>query len=721
MGKKKVATQTVSINAKEEKNGANPKTKADKEEEKANLKRLNNFLLKQTMELREQVASLNTSKQTLEMEISRVEAEKQRLEAAYQRSMKEQDDSRNLESELSWSVGILVLSSQLSEHDEILKKFIEEEEELSSSLVESLKEARARLVEGSESWRREKQGLESLISVSQSRVRTLEKQSEESERTRVYNEAKIDDIEKNVAQLRASEYNLQKQLEALKEEQYELQAELNRAKAESDRLVRDRECCQRELFLKQEEAETLRGSVTEMETRDAQNRKKLGEMNQKHEQLLQKLKEKERSLETLTEEKAALQENLECSMSQFDAKMKWLMREKENWEKEKAYQESKISAFEEEASKFNMASINMQKHCKDLKGAQTQLQNELSIAREARDRFLQESVARSVEHVQWRKEAEGFQSCVRESEREKAELGLELERMRKKHSQLLIDMGAKDKSLESVREEITILQKQMESSLAESESKVKELMREKGSLEQANACKDAMIAQIKEKLDGVTGVKYELENSRKALSKLQDELKLALEATDKSLCSTQGLKLALKDMEEHSSAMEKEVERMHLKHGQLLQEIKGKETSLGSLKEEKLALEKSLEESSDRSEGLLLRIDSLETMLKRVYSELKSSTMESMSDEKEENGRTGEGDETLEMGGIEEELEVICGAFRRKAEREKEMREEVEMVKGLLEKAEQGKRGGLWGWPVAATTAVFAATASLALVTRWYP
>ncbi|XP_031478788.1 uncharacterized protein LOC116249712 [Nymphaea colorata] len=167
MAKKKVA-KASSNDGREEPKGRSPLNSEDHQTAN-NLKSLNDLLVRQTMELRQQVAGLEKLKEKLEYDISQAEERAQVLMFERDSSIQKQMDSeeeRRISSailDIERMLGATIISAQVSQYSQ-------ENDRWERELLSYLQEAREQQEALQHSWRIEKEGLENAISSKEAKI-----------------------------------------------------------------------------------------------------------------------------------------------------------------------------------------------------------------------------------------------------------------------------------------------------------------------------------------------------------------------------------------------------------------------------------------------------------------------------------------------------------------------------------------------------------------------
>lgn len=414
-----------------------------------NLKSLNAMLLKETVERRQQVDSLQISNGSLESELTRSKMEKKVLQA----ELTQLTDETVL-MELQRSVVCVFVKVQVSEKAEIIAKerdgFVKERIKIEKKLGGLEREMRESMREKSEieKMKREKEneigflkkrlsevaveiGNEKKISgsVSQERdeIRTrFDAQVEETDRLIV----KLIQMEKKERHIEEVVYKLKGECKSLVEEKEERERRLESMKREKDsierclvesnrvieemkreigEIVREKEVIVEENNLEavkrtelesevsklgetvlslQKEEERLRGSNIVLEKECGEGVEKEKEMVKKIDALVKEKEEREKNFKTLSEEKGLIVKDLNQVMKQLGEQKKIveaMSREKIEVEKAKGNSEKEIIELKKELGKFKNNILSLEESCKVQIGRIKELESEVNQYRDEFD------------------------------------------------------------------------------------------------------------------------------------------------------------------------------------------------------------------------------------------------------------------------------------------------------------------------------------------------
>ncbi|CAN6451165.1 unnamed protein product [Victoria cruziana] len=189
MAKKKVA-KAASNEGREEPKAREPLNNEDHRTAN-NLKSLNDLLVRQTMELRQQVAGLEKLKDKLEYDVSQAEKRAQVLLFERDSSIQNQRDSeeeRRISSavlDIEKMLGATVISAQVSQYNQ-------ESEKRERELRSYLQEARQQQEAVQHSWSMEKEGLESVISTKEAKITEMIELCRSIDRSRKLEKAELE-------------------------------------------------------------------------------------------------------------------------------------------------------------------------------------------------------------------------------------------------------------------------------------------------------------------------------------------------------------------------------------------------------------------------------------------------------------------------------------------------------------------------------------------------
>ncbi|KAM7476972.1 hypothetical protein LguiB_024215 [Lonicera macranthoides] len=414
-----------------------------------NLKSLNAMLLKETVERRQQVDSLQISNGSLECELTRSKMEKKVLQA----ELIQLSDETVL-MELQKSVVCVFVKVQVTEKAEIIAKerdgFVKERIKIEKKLGGLEREMREAMREKSEieKMKREKEnesgflkkrlsevaveiGNEKKISgsVSQERdeIRTrFDAQVEETDRLRVkltQMEKKERLIEEVVCKLKGECKSLveekeerERRLESMKRDTESIErclVESNRVieemKREIGETVREKEVIAEEKNLEvvkrtelesevsqleemvlslQKEEERLRGSIIVLEKECGEGIEKEKETVKKIDTLVKEKEEREKNFKKLSEEKGLIVKDLNQVMKQLGEQKKIveaMSREKIEVEKAKGNDEKEIVELKKELGKFKSNILSLEESCKVQIGRIKELESKVNQYRDEFD------------------------------------------------------------------------------------------------------------------------------------------------------------------------------------------------------------------------------------------------------------------------------------------------------------------------------------------------
>lgn len=407
-----------------------------------NLKSLNTMLLKQAVERRQEVDSLQRSKGSLESALTRSESENREMQAELTRLRdraarlvlerdlvsvfvaeqvgqqaeaveEEREGLRGERAEVEERVKGLErdMDVVMRERSEIEKVCGERESEI-RVLEEKLSKVYAEMekkIDGLKRVSRERDGLRTELDVQIEETNGLRLELVESEkRGRV--------IEEEVKKLKA-EYNgvvkgkreRERRIEEMMREKGEIERSLGEAnrvieglKREIEGIVREKEGVEEERDVEvvkknelqvsvaaldemvlglQKEEKKLRAIVLDLEKRVVVGEAKEKEMEREISELVSESEERERSFESLVEENGWVKKELDGALKELDEhkqRMEEVIRKKVEIEAEKVVKESEIVEMQREVSELRLAISALEVSCRDQTERNGQLQSEVS-------------------------------------------------------------------------------------------------------------------------------------------------------------------------------------------------------------------------------------------------------------------------------------------------------------------------------------------------------
>ncbi|ERN07112.1 GRIP and coiled-coil domain-containing protein 2-like [Amborella trichopoda] len=440
---------------------------------------LNSYLMKQIMELREQVASLQCSKDHIVLsKMEQVDAEMERMSAAFEQSMEEHIDRTKFESELSLSIVTLVLSSQLSEHEKSSKKCNKErdplmldkeernrfdnrvvfEREIYRRALLKLKKRKTKILE----LKKEVAELRSTESRLKKSIQELKAKNEGINYMRANAEAKVIELKKQVAQ------PFVKQVAQLLVTEYHLHNTMQELQGKNEAIDHIR--AKQETMTAEMKKEVVKLRVTESHLHSSIQELKKENESINHTRVNQEAKMREFNKEVL--QLKAIESGLQSSLKEPERKNKVM-------DSTRAKHRAKIGKLEKVVVQLRASEFDLQKSCQDLKEANSQLEAYFTDKIVAENEDYQRSF-----DMQKRRE-ENLKGVIKEKERLNADMKQTLNATcwaRNELEQHLYHGEGYFKFLSGVKASLRKRlqsslshQKQLESSLSQSYSKIQEL------------------------------------------------------------------------------------------------------------------------------------------------------------------------------------------------------------------------------------------------------
>ncbi|XP_077232409.1 uncharacterized protein LOC143869730 [Tasmannia lanceolata] len=699
------------------------------EDQLVNLKTLNNLLIKETVEKREQVDSLIRSKEMIEMEFARSFAENQRLKdenSLYKDQI--------LTAEIERSIGVTLVSSQMAE------ALAMGEAEAKLALAQKLKMAEAM----GDLLKRDNEEVKRQVLVFETAMKENIREKEEMERDRgekkiqirVFREERdrvlreMDGVLKEADGLRLRVLELEKINVGIQEEKKLLAME-------KDGLVEEKGEMERSFNLLMDEKSLLHTNLEEslhqFEVLKREMEVTVREKNEIEQTRIEQdfvITELRKEVGLLRSEISHDKDAFDCVLRERDAVQKDLDVQKEETEelklevfeleKSNALIKEEVQRLEMERDRLvvvtkererNMESlmaekISIQRNVVELshlieglkikinetvgdaekieqaRAAQELKINELNVVlshhKDSLDRALCERDAAEANINLLKEEKEGLQSKVFELEKSNDEVQVELSRILMEFNGVVEEKKEKERNLETLVEEKIIMQK----SLVESSERFKDLMRkmdeiirEKDGIEQV---------RIKEKSQ-ISELQTEVSQLNTTISVLHDSCRNHKEAND----------LLKADIRRHKDAFD-------------------------MLMEEKTLIQRNLGETQKSFVDLQMKLKGAENCSERAISMLKNTVKRMNESEDEEKDGKGVG---IEGGEMEEEimiqpfvaeLEGIKRAFKSRVLKVQEVSQKLEILQTSA--AEAQKKRNWWALLSSATTVL--AAASVAYVAR---
>lgn len=309
-------------------NGRNPpatEARYDMSEEVANLKALNNLLLRETVENRNQIDALRSSNQALESEIAlaltnhqRLDQDKSLLEDLLLMADIERDiRAAFLSSSQLCKIETLSKMTQklnfLGEEREGLRLKLFELEKNNGEVREELKRTKteldAQMEERKETAERLRSSIEEKLTLQvrldsvMGKITEIVKEKEKIEQERIELEGQIEDLQKQVCRFRAA-------VSMLEESSRECEEKNNLLQSDMDRIICEKDAVSVDLDQQMEETEGLRSKIREMEKIHEEKQQEVVKLKIERDHLVEERKEKERSFELLMKAKISTESSL---------------------------------------------------------------------------------------------------------------------------------------------------------------------------------------------------------------------------------------------------------------------------------------------------------------------------------------------------------------------------------------------------------------------------
>ncbi|KAJ8619587.1 hypothetical protein MRB53_028116 [Persea americana] len=705
MAKKKNQNQEAAPDAMSKKKNPNQEAAPNSMSEQiSSLKALNNLLLRETVERRDQIDTLQRSNESLESKIALVVANYQMLEQ--EKSLWE--DSL-LAADIEREISILIVSSQLggSEmHSEMTQKLKSMEEEREGLI--------ARIAELEEIKLREMQEEANRLICEMGRIqKDLDVKKEEADGLRL----KVDELWVSNEEAREEMGLLRMECNLIKKEKMEIEGRfesmrenrdlLQRTLNESTERYEDLERDMRDAVNQRNEMERARNEmgveiarlqkeVDRLTAELCSNRGSLDRVIQERDEVqndldLQK-EEGERTIESLMAEKASIERRLMESSQLVDdlkRKMEEMARERNEIEQAKAEKEAAISELSNEVGNLSATISTLQESCGDLTKTNNQLLHDLNHQKNLLDSVNGERDAARQQVARLEEEENRMRLKVYELENNNGEVREELKRAVAELDGLMEERRGMEGLLESSIEAEKALLARLDFVMG----KNREIIEEKDEIEQKRIEQEGQIKQLQEE----DAVSADLVQQRQ---------------------ETEGLRAKIREMEKVHEEKQQELAQLKTEKDHLVEEIKERERSFELMMKAKTSTESSLVESKERLKDLQIKIELAEMVSQRALLMLKHAA-ETMNGSKIEENGSNENDviDSEEMSNeiqpFAKELEAIKCTYRSRLHEVEDMKQEL---KSLQTSVTESRKTSFWTWLFSATTILSAV--SVAFVAR---
>ncbi|RVX19075.1 hypothetical protein CK203_006943 [Vitis vinifera] len=488
MAKKKANNQDKTTQQHQDPTDHDTTPMEDPSEKLQNLKSLNSLLLKETFERRQQVESLQQSREALESELSRFAMEKKILDDEL-KQLREQTMGLELEK----SVMGLFVETQIDdlrrEEGEKVKSEIEVLKEKVNEVMGNLEKQRLLLDHVSGEGKKS----EEKVSVLQMECEVLIEEKEKKDESIESLKIDKDLVERRLAESVRLNDDLKAKIEAIVSDKEGIEKErsaqmvlINELKKEVGELNENR-CA----LLK--EQEDLRIKVCELEKNLVEAKEKQEKMEMESNTLISEKNEMEKRLESLMGEKVSTMKSLEDAQKQLEVqkqKVEEILSEKNAIEEVKFKQESEIVELQKDVRELVDALSKLEKKFGEIAEKNKQLQSEATHYRDALNQITVERDDVKKGLAEEKKSGDNLRTKVVEVEKNTEETLKELEQMKRDHEKLI---GEK-KELQSLYEMLKGEKASAEKNLVEAQQGIDDM---RGKVESMLANSELALAMLK--------------------------------------------------------------------------------------------------------------------------------------------------------------------------------------------------------------------------------
>ncbi|KAJ4719545.1 putative Prefoldin chaperone subunit family protein [Melia azedarach] len=562
----------------------------DPAEKLQNLKNLNSMLLKETIEKRQQVDSLNQEKELLESQLSRLGVEKSELADEL-----DQEAERNVSLEIEQDLISVFVMTQVNEMGLGLEKEKRQWENDIRALKTELSELMDNLENEKERWHQACNERDSVKSDLDCQVKEATRFKERL----IEMEGKELDLKDEILVLKNESGRLMKEkkergrdIRALKEERgllerrlVEVGKEIDDLKVEIEGILREKKEIEKQKSeqkgkvdglekevgnlneivsdLRKEE-KVLHEKVLELEKSYSEAMDKKEEMTLQINALMVQEGEKQRSVEVLMEEKDGISQRLEKAMVDLkdkEGQIAKLLREKNDIEERNVSQESKIAGLQEEIDQLRDVVLTLKESCRDEEEKSKKLENEVRDYKNALDQAKLERDNARMGLDEEKKNGIDLRSIVLQMEKRIEENVEELEKVRKEHENLIEQRKKMESHIGLLTEEKELMLKNLLEAKQSAEvlrAKIESIGINSGRALSMLKNTAAMVCQSENDLDG----KQELVVNEKTLQDETEEYVVELEAIKNSFRNKEKL---VEDMKKKVDHLQNSVEEAHKK------------------------------------------------------------------------------------------------------------------------------------------------------------
>ncbi|KAL5995084.1 hypothetical protein ACLOJK_025142 [Asimina triloba] len=641
-------------------------------EQLASLKTLNNLLVRETVERREQIDSLQRSKDALETQLSQSLAKARDLEAQKSVSL-----DRIAASEVEQGIIVLVVASELGRREEEVKGKIADAQKIADSEAEAQR-AMSQILKSME---REREELVARIAVSDAMAADSIRGKEETDLALAEKEAKIRELRKEI------------------------------------------DCAREDLVMHKEELRRLRLSAEGLEKNNAEGRQKNKQLQIERDGLTEEKIEMGKRFEALMEDRDTVQRRLEELSQRFDDLKKELsdtVKAMDDVKRAWAAQDVEMSELRKEAGRLN---VELQ-HGRDALDAVLHERNaartEVVRQKDETERLVLKVLELEQSNAAIQEELRNLKAeqDVLVGEKEGRERALELLMMEKTS----IDRSLKE-SLQCIQgltckiEEIEREKDEIEQDKASHKVEIAQLLEKVGCL---NATVSALEQSSAELVEANRKLDVDLSDQKHAFEQLLVQKDGILKDLQRQKHGAESLKMEVSELGKINEKTQQELEQIRAERGRLLEEKEDAAQRFHLLADDRNLMEKHLSEAQQGFNDLQKRIELAETLSRRALSMLKD-TARTVCDSGLDNGEKGRNVESIfteeKYGNIqsfEARFEAIKRAFEMQSRLAKDAKAELKSLQVTV--TELQKKKNFWTWFSSATTIV--AAASVAFIAK---